>query len=167
MKKKKLITFSIVFVIIVGIIGFFKCKLYLEKMDAHKKIDKFITEKAGISLSEILDTAPIKVMGNVGDTEKEYIKNFTTKRDLEKWKEKLKKDGKNYKDLRATECEIQYSCTYSPEVSKFKQVNVYNFYYNLYGNSINRFKEIENKFEYPPNKSMKKFLKELNTNYKD
>ncbi|MBM7836255.1 hypothetical protein [Clostridium sardiniense] len=161
MKKKLLI----ILIIIVGIIIFFVGKGYLKKMDADKKIDKFITEKANIPLSEILVITPIKEWGMIGDSEKEYSKYFTTKKDFERWKEKLKKEGKNYKDVKIKDCEIQYSCTYSPKISKFNQTEVYRLQYSLFGNSINSLNEIENDFAYPPNEYIKKLLKEENSNF--
>lgn len=161
MKKRLLI----IFIIIVAIIVFFVGKGYFEKMDADKKIDKFITEKAGIPSSEILVVTPIEKWGNIGDSYKQYVKSFTTKKDLEKWKEKLRKEGKNYKDVNIESCETTYSCRYIPRSSKFNQTNKYYFSYVLSGNSVNSFKKIENNFAYPPNEYISKLLKEENPDF--
>ncbi|MGG7099149.1 hypothetical protein, partial [Clostridium sardiniense] len=100
-------------------------KGYLKKMYADKKIDEFITEKANIPLSEILVITPTKESGYLGSSDNSYIKSFTTKKDFERWKEKLKKEGKNYKDVQVKDCEIEYSCRYSPKIPKFNQINKY------------------------------------------
>lgn len=156
MKKKLLIILIIVAGIIIIIVG----KGYFEKMNADEKIIKFITEKAGIPSSEILVIKPIEKWSTIGDSEKEYSKHFTTKKDFETWKEKLKEKGKDSKNVKAKDCEIQYYCTYSPKISKFKQTDVYHLQYSLFGNSVNSLKEIESNFAYPPNEYIKNYLKE-------
>lgn len=161
MKKKLLI----LFIILVTIIVFFECKGYFKKMDADKKIDKFITEKANIPLSEILVITPIEEMGIIGDPDKEYVKHFTTKKDFEIWEEKLKKEGKNYKNVNVKDCEVEYSCSYIPKIPKFNQINKYNFQYILSGNGVGDFKKIEDNFAYPPNEDIKIFLKEENPDF--
>ncbi|MBY0755438.1 hypothetical protein K5V21_08205 [Clostridium sardiniense] len=161
MKKKLLI----IVVIIVAGIGFFWCKWYFKIMDADKKIDEFITEKADIPSSEILVIEPTEERGMIGDSNKNYIKYFTTKKDFERWKENLKKEGKNYKDVKVKDCEIKYFCSYSPQIPKFNQMNVYRLQYILYRKTIGSFKEIENNFAYPPNEHIKKLLKEENPNF--
>lgn len=155
--KKKII---IIFIIIVGVIVFFVGKGYLKKIDADKKIDKFITEKADIPSSEILVIEPTEESGYLGASNNSYIKSFTTKKDFERWKENLKKEGKNYKDVKVKDCEIQYSCRYSPKIPKFNQIDSYSLQYSLSGNGINNFKKIESNFAYPPNEYIRKLLKE-------
>ncbi|MBM7835563.1 hypothetical protein [Clostridium sardiniense] len=158
--KKKLLRLSI---IIVTIIVYFCGKYHFNMIDMEKKIDKFITEKAGIPSSEILVIGQIEAFGMIGesDSNKNYVKTFTTKKDFEKWKENLKKEGKNYKDVKVKDCEIKYYCTYTPKVPKYNQTNVYDFQYSLYGGSVFSFKKIENNFAYPPNEFIKKILEKM------
>lgn len=156
--KKKLLIFII---IIVSIIGFRWGKYQFKIIDMDKKIDKFITEKAGIPLNEILVIDPTEEKGMIGDPNKDYMKVFTTKKDFKKWKEELKKEGKDYKNAKVKDCEIKYFCTYTPKVPKYNKTNVYDFQYGLYGNSVFSFKKIENNFAYPPNEFIKKILEEM------